>query len=170
MGQPKDIQLLVLDVDGVLTDGSIYVNDDGLEMKRFHVRDGLAISAAQRVGLKIGILSGRSTRAVTLRMQQLQVQYLLQGCKDKEQGLEDLCAQAHVDLSKAAYLGDDLIDLRAMLRCGYPMAVADAVEEVRREAKYVTQAHGGHGAVREAIEMLLKAQNRWDKLVDTYVI
>lgn len=170
MTQPTSIKLLIFDVDGVLTDGSILIDDHGVESKRFHVRDGFAIKAAMAVGLKVGVLTGRSTRAVTLRMLDLGVNLFIQGVQDKAIGFETLCQQAGVEPHEAAYLGDDLIDLPAMLRCGYPMAVTDAVSEVRSEAKYVTQGRGGRAAVREAVEHILKAQGRWDEVVEKYAI
>lgn len=165
-----NIKMIVFDVDGVMTDGGIYLDDRGTEMKRFHVRDGFAVRAAKGVGMKIGVLTGRSTGAVNLRMTELGVDVLLQGCSDKAIGFENVCRQAGVLPREAAYVGDDLIDLPAMLLCGYPIAVADAVEEVRAEAQFVTQKPGGHGAVREAVEHLLKLQGKWDEVVERYVI
>lgn len=170
MSDARAIKLLVFDVDGVLTDGSILVDDRGVESKRFHVRDGFAMKAAMSMGMKIAVLTGRSTRAVTVRMAELGVQHFLQGVADKAIGFETLCQKAGVEMSETGYLGDDLIDLPAMLLCGYPMAVADAVREVREEARYVTQAVGGAAAAREAIEHVLKAQGRWDELVERYAI
>lgn len=164
----KNIKLIVFDVDGVLTDGGIYIDDRGVETKRFHVRDGFAIRAAMSVGLQIGILTGRSTPAVTLRMAELGVNLVIQGAHDKATAFETLCQQAGVLPEDVAYVGDDLIDLPAMLRCGYPIAVADAVEDVRSEAHYVTSCNGGCGAGRDAIEHILRAQGRWDEVVERY--
>lgn len=162
------LQMVVFDVDGVLTDGSIVMDDAGQESKRFHVRDGFAIKAAMSLGLKVGVITGRSSRVVTLRMAELGVELLAQGVHEKAAALESLCAQAGVELDVTAYMGDDLVDLPPMLRSGYPMAVADAVEEVREVAKFVTRAPGGRGAAREAIEHILKAQARWDELLERY--
>lgn len=164
------IEMMVFDVDGVLTDGSIVVNDLGVESKRFHVRDGFAIRAAMRVGLKIGVITGRSSRVVTLRMGELGVELFMQGAKDKGAALEQLCDRAGIEPVHAAYLGDDLIDLPALMRCGYPMAVADAVHEVRQVSRHTTHAAGGHGAAREAIEYVLKAQHKWAKVVEMYAV
>jgi len=166
----KSIQMIVFDVDGVLTDGSIMIDDNGVETKRFHVRDGSGIAAAMYVGLKVGVITGRASRVVTLRMSELRVPYLLQHCKNKAQGLETICVQAGVLPEHCAYLGDDLIDLPAMLRCGYRMAVRDAAKEVRDEAHFVTQAKGGHGAAREAIEHIIKAQGKWETVLERYGI
>lgn len=162
--------MIVFDVDGVLTDGSIVVDDTGIESKRFHVRDGLAIASALKLGLKVGVLSGRSTRAVTLRMTELKIPYIIQGCSNKAQGIEDICKRAGVSLEETAYVGDDLIDLPALVRVGFPATVADAVDEVKAEAALVTLAPGGRGAAREIIEHILKAQGKWDKLVESYGI
>jgi 3-deoxy-D-manno-octulosonate 8-phosphate phosphatase (KDO 8-P phosphatase) len=170
MANPTDIKLIVFDVDGVLTDGSIVLDDRGVETKRFYVRDGFAIRAAMEMGLRVGVLTGRASIAVTHRMVELGIDLLLQGTRDKLYGLETLCQQAHLDPQQSAYVGDDLIDLPAMLRCGYPMAVADAVAEVRDEARYVTTLPGGRGAARDAIEHVLRAQGRWDELVERYAI
>ncbi len=162
------IRLVVFDVDGVLTDGGIYVDDRGFESKRFHVRDGFAIRAAMNLGYQVAILTGRSCRAVTLRAKELGITLLEQGCGDKAIGLETLCQRAGVLIEHTAFMGDDLNDLPALLRCGYAMAVADAAPEVREVAAYITQAPGGHGAAREALEHLLKAQGRWDEVVERY--
>ena len=170
MSEPSAIKLIVFDVDGVLTDGSIIVDDHGTESKRFHVRDGFAIKAAMSMGLKVAVLTGRSSRAVAIRLTELGVEHLLQGVADKAVGLETVCQMAGVALEETAYMGDDLIDLPAMLICGYPMAVADAVAEVREEAKYVAAAAGGRAAARDAVEHVLKAQGRWDELVERYAI
>jgi len=166
----SSLKLLIFDVDGVLTDGSIIVNDLGQESKRFYVRDGFAMKFAMSLGLKIGVITGRSSRSVSLRMTELGVQFYMPGSKNKLIALETLCQQAGVLPEHAAFVGDDLIDIPAMLRCGYPIAVADAVEEVRGLAKYVTRASGGRGAAREAIEHVLKAQGRWDELLERYGI
>jgi len=164
------IRLIIFDVDGVLTDGSIIISDSGVESKRFNVRDGLAIRAAMACGLKVGILTSRASRALTLRTVEIGVDLVVQRAPNKVIGLETLCQRAGVMPEEAAYVGDDLVDLPAMLRCAYPIAVADAVEEVKAEASYVTSARGGHGAAREAIEHILKEQNKWDEVVERYGI
>jgi 3-deoxy-D-manno-octulosonate 8-phosphate phosphatase (KDO 8-P phosphatase) len=166
----SNIALIIFDVDGVLTDGSIIVDDHGIESKRFHVRDGFAIKAAARVGLKVGVITGRSSRVVTLRMGELGVDLFVQGAKDKGAAFEQLCDRSGVEAGHAAYMGDDLIDLPAMMRCGLPLAVADAVPEVKQIARHTTHAAGGHGAAREAIEYILKAQHKWAKVVEMYAM
>lgn len=170
MEKPADLKLIVLDVDGVLTDGRILVDDLGVESKAFYVRDGFAIRAAMSVGLKVGVLTGRASRVVALRMAELGVELVIQGAREKLVGFETLCQRAGVLPEQAAYVGDDLVDLPPLLGCGYAIAVADAVAEVRAEANYVTRAPGGRGAVREAIEHVLAAQERWDEIVERYGI
>jgi len=170
MTKPELIRMIVFDVDGVLTDGSIQIDDRGIESKRFFVRDGFAIRAAMSLGIKIGVLTGRSSRSVTLRMAELGIDLVQQGHIDKAIGLERLCQRTQIDPGEIAYVGDDLIDLPAMLRCGYPIAVADAVAEVRNEARYITHARGGRGAARDAIEHILKSQGRWEELIERYGI
>lgn len=162
------IRLIIFDVDGVLTDGSIRIDNHGNETKQFHVRDGTAIKAAQSLGLRIGVLTGRSSTAVTHRMRELAIDLYLQGCDDKAIGFETLTQRAGVDFQETAYLGDDIVDLPALMRCGYPMAVADAVREVHAMARYITHAPGGRGAAREAIEHILKAQKKWDSVLERY--
>ena len=168
MAEPADIRMVVFDVDGVLTDGRIILNDHGVETKTFDVRDGFAIVAARRLGLQVAALTGRSSRVVTLRMTELGVDPFIQGSGDKAAGLQAICERAQLQPPQCAFVGDDLFDLPAMLRCGYPIAVADAVAEVRARARYVTTAPGGRGAAREAIEHLL--QGRWQQLVERYTV
>ena len=162
------IKLIIFDVDGVLTDGQIVIDARGVESKHFHVRDGFAIKAAMAMGLRVGILSGRTSRATALRVEELGVDLCLQGAADKAVGIETLCQKAGVLPEEAAYVGDDLIDLPALMRCGYPIAVADAVSQVRAAARYVTEAPGGRAAAREAIEHILSAQGRWDEVIERF--
>lgn len=166
-----DIQLLLTDVDGVLTDGSILVDTAGQEIKRFHVRDGAGIVAWQNCGLQIGVITGRASVITTHRLTELGVQMIEQcSAMGKQEAYEDLLRRAGVDDSQVAYIGDDLADLPVMVRVGYPMSVADGAPEVRGVAKFVTTLPGGRGAVREAIEHLLKKMNRWDEVLERYGI
>lgn len=162
------IRLIAFDVDGVLTDGGIIIDDHGVESKRFHVRDGFAMRAAMKLGIQIAILTGRSSRVVAHRAGELGVTLLEQGCHDKAIGLENICRRAGVALEEAAFIGDDLIDLPALLRCGYPMTVADGAPEVREVAAYITPSPGGHAAARDAVEHILKAQGRWDEVLERF--
>ncbi len=168
MADPNAIKLIVFDVDGVLTDGTIHIDDHGVETKCFHVRDGFAIRAAMRHGIKVGVLTGRSSRCVNLRLTELGVDLLVQGSKNKAIGLEILCQKSGVELGEIAYVGDDIPDLPAMLRCAYRIAVADAAAEVRAVADYITHSTGGKGAAREAIEHILKAQDKWEDVLEEF--
>ena len=168
MPSPASITFLVFDVDGVLTDGSIQLDDRGVETKSFSVRDGFAIRAAMRHGVKIGILTGRSSQCVALRMEELGVTHLMQGSKNKAIGIETLCQQANIALHHTCFIGDDIPDMPAMLRCGYRIAPADAAPEVRAIADHLTHATGGKGVAREAIEHILKAQEKWELVLEEF--
>lgn len=164
-----DIKLMVFDVDGVLSDGGIILSDVGIETKRYNVRDGLGIVAARKMGIEVGILTGRSNRNVTLRMRELGIPHVVCGCANKAEGIREISRLYDLGLEQIAYLGDDLIDLPAMTKVAYPMAVADAEEPVKAHAKYVTSKPGGHGAVRDAINHVLTQMGRMDELVQKYL-
>jgi len=164
------IKLLLMDCDGVLTDGRIWIFENGEDQKGFHTRDGLGIDLWHRAGFESGIISGRNSSALERRAQSLGVKYLWQGRDDKRQAFADTLAQAQVNGDEVAFIGDDLTDLPLMVQSGLAIAVGDAVAEVKARAHYVTTANGGYGAVREAIELILKAQNRWDEFVNPYLI
>lgn len=155
------IRLLILDVDGVLTDGGLLYGASGEETKRFHVHDGLALVAARKAGLQVAVLSSRASAAVTRRMTELGVSEVHQGVGDKASALASLCERLGVPTSAIAMMGDDLPDLAAMGRVGLALAPANAVAEVKRAAHWVARRRGGDGAVREAVEMLLKARRAW---------
>jgi 3-deoxy-D-manno-octulosonate 8-phosphate phosphatase (KDO 8-P phosphatase) len=155
------IRLLVLDVDGVLTDGGLVYGASGEEAKRFHVHDGLALVAALRAGLQVAVLSSRASAAVTRRMAELGVAEIHQGVADKAQALDALRERLGLRVAEVAVMGDDLPDLAAMGRAGLALAPANAAAEVKRAAHWVARRRGGEGAVREAIEMLLKARRAW---------
>jgi 3-deoxy-D-manno-octulosonate 8-phosphate phosphatase (KDO 8-P phosphatase) len=155
------IRLLVLDVDGVLTDGGLLFGAAGEETKRFHVHDGLALVAARRAGLEIAVLSSRASPAVTRRMAELGVREVHQGIADKAAALDTLRERLGLAVGQVAMMGDDLPDLPAMARAGLALAPANAAAEVKRAAHWVARRGGGHGAVREAVEMLLKARRAW---------
>lgn len=159
------VRLLLLDVDGVLTDGSITYSSSGEELKTFHVRDGSAIKLWQQAGHAVAILSGRASMAVTRRAAELGVRLVLQGRSDKDAAFDEVLAAFGVGADEVCAVGDDLQDLPVLRRCGVAVAVADAVPEVRAAAGYVTMAPGGRGAVRDAVEFLLKAQGRWAGLI-----
>lgn len=155
------IRLLVLDVDGVLTDGGLYYGPSGEEIKRFDVQDGLAVVAARRAGLSVAVISGRASAAVTRRMAELGITEVHQGVEDKTVVLAALTARLGLDLADVAVMGDDLGDLALMRRVGLALAPGNAVREVRSAADWVSRRRGGGGAVREAIELLLKARTAW---------
>lgn len=155
------VRLIVLDVDGVLTDGTIFIDDGGRQSRGFHIQDGLGITLWKAVGGQVAILTSKRSEAIMTRAKMLGIELVQQGAEDKWPGFEKILAAAGVSAAETAYVGDDLLDLVAMRRCGYPIAVANAVEEVREAARYITHHPGGRGAVREAIEHLLKKEGRW---------
>ena len=163
-----DIQLLAMDVDGVLTDGAIIVNADGTESKRFHVRDGAWLKVWRRLGLKTAAITGRNCPAVEHRLRQLETDFIYQGIVRKAEALEQLLLESQVAAEKIAYIGDEVMDLPVMRRVGFSAAVADGLEIVRQEADYITKEAGGRGAVGELIRHLLKEMGLWDKAMERY--
>lgn len=155
------IRMLVIDVDGVLTDGSIIYSERGEEIKAFHVRDGSGLKIWTGLGMKAAILSGRKSEIVIRRAKELGISAVVQGAENKLEGWKRLLMENQIPPEQAAYVGDDLADLPVLKQSGLAVAVADACEEVRAAAHYVTDLPGGRGAVREAVELILKAQNRW---------
>jgi 3-deoxy-D-manno-octulosonate 8-phosphate phosphatase (KDO 8-P phosphatase) len=162
------IKLLLMDCDGVLTDGRIWLFENGEEQKGFHTRDGLGIDLLHRAGLRSGILSGRKSSAVETRARDLGMSFVVQGHEDKVQAYADVLAQANVENAEVAYIGDDLNDIPLIVRSGLGVAVADAALETRERAHYVTTARGGFGAVREVVELILKSQGRWNDLIKSF--
>jgi len=164
-----DIQMLVMDVDGVLTDGTLIINGDGSESKFFNSLDGHGIRMWQRAGLKVAFLSGRESEPTKYRAEQLEIDYCVQNCYDKLSALEKLLEQQGLSLDRVAYIGDDLTDLPAIRCAGFGVAVANAVDELKQYADYVTTRRGGSGAVREVIEYILKNTGRWQELMTKYL-
>lgn len=162
---PAAVRLLCLDVDGVLTDGSILLDDHGVETKRFFVRDGTGLRAWQRAGGTVAIITGRSGEAVRHRAIELGIDRVLSGVARKGEAFDGLVAELGLTAAEAAMVGDDLPDLPVLARCGYPVAVRDAVPEVRAAAAWITSSPGGRGAVREVVEHLLRARGGWDAAV-----
>ena len=165
----RRIKLLLMDCDGVLTDGRIWVLESGDDQKTFHTRDGLGIELLHRAGLHSGVISGRVSGALERRAEGLGMSYVRQGCEDKEQAFAEIVAAAGLTNDEVAFAGDDLNDIPLMLQSGLGIAVADAAAETRKHAHYVTQARGGHGAVREIVELILKSQGRWDEVLRRYL-
>lgn len=163
------IKLLLMDCDGVLTDGRIWLFENGEEQKGFHTRDGLGLELWHRAGLKSGIISGRSSSAVERRARALRMSYVVQGVDDKLSAFAETLDHAGVTNAEVAFIGDDLNDLPLIRESGLGVAVADAAPEVRDYAHHVTKLNGGQGAVREVIELILKAQDRWDHLINPYL-
>ncbi len=164
----QSVELLVLDVDGVLTNGTIALDDDGRELKQFNVRDGAGLRIWMRLGGKVAIITGRSGQALRHRAEELGIRDVRQGVKDKGAELEALLDHLELEPAQAAAMGDDLPDLAMLRRVGFPIAVSDAAAEVRDAASYVTTLGGGQGAVREAIEHLIRARGAWDEVMSWY--
>lgn len=160
-----NLRLLLFDVDGVLTDGSVNVDANGTEMKRFHIRDGAALAYAQRAGLLTGVLSARASGATTVRARELNMAVVKQGVADKRVGLNDILTEHGLAPEEVAYMGDDLVDLPVLRLVGLSAAPADAVPEVAAIVHYVSWHSGGDGAVREFIEAVLKARGQWDDVL-----
>lgn len=164
------VRLLLFDVDGVLTDGTILVHADGSESKRFHIRDGTAIVWAHRAGLLTGVLSGRPSPATEQRAAQLAMRVIAQASRSKLAAYEQILRDHRLTDDEVAFMGDDVLDLPVLARVGLAAAPADAAPEVRRRVDLVTRAPGGHGAARELVELVLKAQDRWNAVVGEYGI
>lgn len=192
----KKIKLLLFDVDGVLTDGKLFffpalpgapqtIQDQSakhggqggfglhsttmVEAKGFHAHDGTAISLARLGGIKTGLITKRISETVALRARDLKLEHVHQGIQDKRAVLEEILKQEGLTATEAAFVGDDVIDLPAMRHCGFAVAVANARAEVKREAHYVTPHAGGDGALRDAVEYILKAQGKWKQVVAAYI-
>lgn len=162
------VKLLLLDVDGVLTEGGVTWTNEGIEQKTFHIRDGLGIRLWQRAGGRTGIVTGRASRVVQLRAEELGIGIVRQGVEDKLETTSAILAECGVAWEQTAFVGDDLPDLAVMTRCGVGVAVANAAPEVIEAAAIVTRLPGGQGAVREVIEQLLKARGSWETIVRRY--
>ena len=163
----RRVHLLLCDVDGVLTDATVFIGD-GPEFKRFHIRDGLGLVLLQREGIKVGWVSARPSPATTKRAAELKIDFLHQEKASKSAAVEAILKQAGLTWAQVCYVGDDIVDLGALRRAGVAVAVANAIAEARTLADYVTRAPGGHGAVREVAELILKAQGKWAGLVAKY--
>jgi 3-deoxy-D-manno-octulosonate 8-phosphate phosphatase (KDO 8-P phosphatase) len=182
----RKIKLLLFDVDGVLTDGKLFFLPEKsrpsslqepaqqsahgqIEVKGFHAHDGVAVSLARLGGLKTGLITKRVSETVALRARDLKLEYIRQGVKDKRASFDEVVRQAGLKPEEAAFAGDDVVDLPAMRVSGLAIAVKNARAEVKREADYVTPHAGGDGALRDAVEFILKAQGKWKRVVEDYV-
>lgn len=164
----KNIRLLILDVDGVLTDGSIILDNEGNELKAFHVRDGHGIKMLEKAGIRVAIITGRHSKVVERRAHELGITEVYQKCHIKSAAYEHLIEKMGINDKEVAYIGDDIVDIPIFRRVGLSVAVADATEETKAEAMLVTKNKGGRGAVREICDLILKSNGKWKELLDEY--
>lgn len=165
----RRVRLLVMDVDGVLTDGRMMLSERGDELKSFHTHDGVALALARRAGLKTAMVTGEASTIAKARGAKLGVDAVVLGARRKAKTVDALLAEYELTADAAAYIGDDLLDVPALQRVGLAIAVADAVPEVRNVADLVLKTRGGEGAVRECVELILRAQGSWQAVVEAYV-
>ena len=163
------IKLLLSDVDGVLTDSGIFIDSNGVETKRFDVKDEHGIKLLQRAGLCVALLTGRTSKVVTYRAEELNIVHVIQGAKNKKKAYEALKEQTGYRDEEIAYVGDDVVDIPVLQQVGVAIAVQDAVDEVKAVAHYITLCPGGRGAIREVAQLILKAQNHWECLMQRYL-
>lgn len=164
----QGIKLILSDVDGVMTSGGITYDNQGVETKTFHVRDGMGIKLWQRTGYRFGIITARSSHIVKLRMDELGVDLVRQGAEKKLDVANEIMKEMSLSLEQICYIGDDLTDLALLQSVGLSASVSDGAPEVKKAVHLVTKATGGHGAIRELVEVILKGQNRWQELVQSY--
>lgn len=164
----KRVKLVILDVDGVLTRGDIFVSDSTEYLKAFYCRDGLAITVSRKFGIQTAIITGRQSPPTAYRAKELHIEHFYQGKLDKREAYKDLKRRTGLADNEIAYIGDDLVDLPILAQAGFPAAVGDAVPEVKAAAIFISGKEGGHGAVRETIEFILKAQGLWDKVLASF--
>jgi YrbI family 3-deoxy-D-manno-octulosonate 8-phosphate phosphatase len=163
-----NIELILSDVDGVMTDGGIRMLDSGEQIVKFHIRDGMGVRLWREAGKRFGIVTGRNLEAIRRRAADLWLDIVRLGVDDKLPAVDALAAEFNLSRAQVCYIGDDLLDLPTIRAVGLGVAVADAVEDVRRAAKYVTSVGGGQAAVREVVELILKNTGRWDEVVRRY--
>lgn len=166
----ENISMIVLDVDGTLTDGGIYYDNQGYETKKFNVKDGLGILLGRQMGIEFLILTGRNSKCVELRAEELKVQYVKQGISNKVEYLKEFISENKLSTDKIAYMGDDLNDLTAMKFVGVSACPANAVFEIREHCDFILNSKGGEGAVREFVEMVLKSKGKWVDAVTNFSI
>lgn len=162
------IRLMLLDVDGILTDGRIHYDAHGGEIKSFDVKDGHGLKLLQRAGVRVGIITGRNSSIVQRRAEELGIEILYQGAKNKLVPYEEILRQTGLSDEQVAYMGDDLVDLPILLRVGFSATVADAVDEVKERVHYVASRPGGRGAVREVCDLMLKRSGGWEAVTERY--
>ena len=163
------IKLVIFDVDGVLTDGSLFLGDDGQEYKAFNSKDGFGMRLLQDAGIDIGIITGRESTLVRLRMEELGITQIMQGRREKGPALDEMMEQNGLTLDEIAYVGDDVVDLPIMSRVGLSIAVQDARPVVKKHAHWITESVGGRGAGRDVCELILEAHGKWDDIIKRYL-
>ena len=164
----QHIKILIMDVDGVMTDGRIIINDDGRETKNFDVRDGHGIKLVQRYGIEVALLTGRQSEVVKHRANELGITEVHQKIFNKKEVFAEILQKNNLNAYQAAFIGDDIIDIPVLKEAGFSATVADAIDIVKKTVDYVTKKKGGRGAVREVCEMLLQAQGRWPEIAAKY--
>ena len=164
----NEIKIVIIDVDGVLTDGKIILDANGNESKSFYVQDGTGITYLHRAGIKTAIISGRESKAVVHRAKELCIEDVYQGIHNKIEAYEKILKKHRIKDDETCYIGDDLIDLPILRRVGFSVAVPNAPLELKRSVSYVTSAPGGYGAIREVTEKILKSQGKWDMILSRY--
>ena len=166
----KAVRLAIFDVDGVLTDGALHFTERGEEVKVFNVRDGHGMKMLQATGVALAIISSRDSKAVTRRAENLGIEYVFQGVENKVDAFQSLAADFDLDPLACAFMGDDVLDLPVLIRCGLAISVPEAPAAVRERVHYVTRAGGGRGAVREACELIMQAQGTFDAQLASYLV
>jgi 3-deoxy-D-manno-octulosonate 8-phosphate phosphatase (KDO 8-P phosphatase) len=164
----KKIKLLILDVDGVMTDGRIIMDSEGRELKNFDVRDGHGIKMIQRYGIKVAILTGRKSKVVEHRAKDLEIKDVYQKAFNKKEVFEKIIQKHKLSNKEIAFMGDDIVDIPVLKIVGFSASVANALDIVKRQVDYITKNNGGHGAVREVCEMILQAQGKWPEIAARY--
>ena len=165
----RDIQLIIFDVDGVLTDGSLFIGDDGQEYKAFNSKDGHGMVMLRKTGVTVAIITGRSSEVVRIRMESLGVEHVYQGMRDKRPAYEELKTKLGLEDARIAYVGDDVVDLPVMSQVGLAIAVQDAHPFVKQHAHWQTPSAGGKGAGRDACELLIRARGQLDAMLESYL-
>jgi 3-deoxy-D-manno-octulosonate 8-phosphate phosphatase (KDO 8-P phosphatase) len=168
MQRAKNIKLIIFDVDGVMTDGGLTIGDDGQEYKTFNTQDGLGMKLLKNSGVQMAIITGRTSKVVTQRAESTGVAHFYQGVDDKLVAYKDLIAKLNIKPEHTAFMGDDVVDMPPMLRCGLSITVPAAPESVKNHAHYITQKEGGKGAVREVCELIMHAQSTFDAQMAPY--
>ncbi len=168
MNRARKIKLLILDVDGVLTDGRIILDNEGNEFKSFHVRDGHGIKVLIRHGVNVAIITGRHSRVVERRAHELGIKEVYQKCFNKRIAYDEIKKKYSLKDEEIAYIGDDIVDIPLLTKVGLPVVVSDAAEDAKRYASLITRERGGRGAVREVTDLILKAKGLWEGIINEY--